>query len=493
MYSHPPLGKRIVKARLKPNIFDCETSLTFGCRGTYRRWDDINMENAVKAVEQCESIRRAAEIFSIPKSTLHDRLTGKVLFGARSGPDPYLTCEEEEELASFLIRAAKIGYPHTKKQVLALVQQMVATKGIDTTITNGWWERFRQRHPKLTLKAAVPLSYARAMATDQDVLSRYFDMLEDCLKGNGIFNRPANIFNCDETGLPLNPKCLKVIDEVGSKNPSYLTGNSKSQITVLACTSAAGYALPPFVIFARKSINPALTKGEVPGTLYGLSETGWMNRELFNHWLIEHFLLYAPPTRPLLLLLDGHSTHYCPETIKVAAENEVIMCALPPHTTHLTQPLDRGCFAPLKVVWRQVCHEFSVQNPGKVVTQYEFCSLFAKAWYKALSMENIIGGFRVTGVFPFDRSVIKRLIPSEEEEEFLSFKRETLLHKTGLAYVPLYSPVCSRSSHISTYYPRPETSITSTPYQSSWEHSLVDLPSQKRPLSFSMSFLQEVS
>ena len=38
---------------------------------------------------------------------------------------------------------------------------------------------------KLTLKAAVPLSYVRAIATDQD-----FDMLEDC---NGIFSRPANI------------------------------------------------------------------------------------------------------------------------------------------------------------------------------------------------------------------------------------------------------------------------------------------------------------
>ena len=75
---------------------------------------------------------------------------------------------------------------------------------------------------------------------------------------------------------------------------------------------------------------------------------------------------------------------------------------------------------------------------------------------KALSMENIIGGFRVTGVFPFERSVIKRLIPSEEQEDFLSFKHETRL---AYHYVPLYSPVCSRSSHISTDHP-----VSSTPY-----------------------------
>ena len=48
-----------------------------------------------------------------------------VMFGATPGPDPYLSLEEEEELASFLVQTAKIGYPHTKKQYLLLVQQIV--------------------------------------------------------------------------------------------------------------------------------------------------------------------------------------------------------------------------------------------------------------------------------------------------------------------------------------------------------------------------------
>ena len=38
----------------------------------------------------------------------------QVNFGAWSGPQPYLSFEEEEVLASFLIRTAKIGYPYTK-------------------------------------------------------------------------------------------------------------------------------------------------------------------------------------------------------------------------------------------------------------------------------------------------------------------------------------------------------------------------------------------
>ena len=38
---------------------------------------------------------------------------------------------------------------------------------------------------------------------------------------------------------------------------------------------------------------------------------------MFNEWF-DHFLMYAVPGRPLLLLLDGHSTHYKPDIITKA-------------------------------------------------------------------------------------------------------------------------------------------------------------------------------
>ena len=297
-------------------------------------------------------------MFGVPTTTLYDHMTGKVSIGAQSGPKPYLTREEEEELASFLIQTSKIGYPHTKSQLFALVQQMIDNKGIRATVSNGWWERFVGRNPQLSLRSAVPLSMARAMATDSDVISKYFDILEDCLTQNSILDKPGIIFNCDETGLPLNPKCTKIVDKTGSKNPCFVTGGDKAQLTVLACCSAAGYAIPPFVIFDRQTLNQAMTKGEVPGTLYGLSTNGWINSDLFYHWFVNHFLQYVPPARPLLLLLDGHSSHYSPATIRLAAENQIVMFVLPPHTTHIAQPLDRGCFSPLKTAWRWVCHEF---------------------------------------------------------------------------------------------------------------------------------------
>ena len=103
------------------------------------------------------------------------------------------------------------------------------------------------RH-QLTLRTAMPSSYARALATDKDVISGYYDLLEDTLVANNVLDDPHCIYNCDESGLPLNPKSLKVVDAVNARNPTYITGDTKKQITALACTNAAGFVTPLMII-----------------------------------------------------------------------------------------------------------------------------------------------------------------------------------------------------------------------------------------------------
>ena len=109
------------------------------------------------------------------------------------------------------------------------------------------------------------------------------------------------------------------------------------------------------VIFTGKHFNSLLSNGEVPGTLYGMSPNGWMDQELFCDWFFKHFLTHAVSERPLLLLLDGHSSHYTLDLVKAAAEKDVIIFCLPPHTTADSQPLDTSCVGPLKTYWFEIC------------------------------------------------------------------------------------------------------------------------------------------
>ena len=159
-----------------------------------------------------------------------------------------------------------------------------------------------------------------------------------------------------------------------------------------------------------------------------------MNQSLFKQWFETHFLRYIPTSRPVLLLMDGHSSHYCPEMVRMAVKQKIILCTLPPHTTHLTRPLDKGCFAPLKVAWCQACQKFCADNPGRVVTIYDFSAILSEAWGMSMSAKNITSGFKVTGVYPVDRYAVQ--LPGRNPV----FKSTSLAEKSGLAYIPLYSP-----------------------------------------------------
>ena len=71
----------------------------------------------------------------------------------------------------------------------------------------------------------VPLTVPRAMATDVHVIDHYFEMLTDTLSDNGLMHKPMQLYNCDETGMPLGAYHHKVVTQAGS-NPTCITSNS---------------------------------------------------------------------------------------------------------------------------------------------------------------------------------------------------------------------------------------------------------------------------
>ena len=169
----------------------------------------------------------------------------------------------------FLAGLTNIGYAKTKKDVLAIVSQVAESKGLtNCPVSHGWWESFRKRHPHLVLKTDEKLSYFQFVSTNQDVIDRYLDLLRDTLSNNKLLDRPAQIFNCDETGMLLDQAQPYVVAAKGQNHQLTVVTGSKKQITVLVCANTSGNALPPLVIFARKAQNPEFTSGEVPGTMY---------------------------------------------------------------------------------------------------------------------------------------------------------------------------------------------------------------------------------
>ena len=369
------------------------------------QWTVEQMNEAIEcALSGATSANKAAEMYGVPKSTLKDRLSGRVVHGCRPGPRPYLIPSEEAELASHLVAAASMGVGKTRREVMGIAEQVAASKGVlkSERLSSGWWRGFLRRHPALRLRAGDATAAVRMDAVNEENIHTYFSLLKEVYDEFEFEAFPQRIYNMDETGVPLDPRPPKVVAPKGQKKVRYRCSGQKSQITVVACCNATGHAIPPFIIFAAKQLNALWMRDEVPGSRYAVSDNGWIDQDLFHFWLTEHFLQHAVSNGPTLLLLDGHSSHFKPATIDFAKQHNVVVFCLPPHTTHECQPLDCSFFAPLKAHWRQVCHDFHQKHPSGVISKLNFTGLFKQAWLKSISAETIVNGFKKSGVFPFD-------------------------------------------------------------------------------------------
>ena len=157
----------------------------------YRQWNDDSMVGALKAVsEGMMGVNRAALEYGIPKSTLKDRVAGRVSHGCKSGRTPYLTHSEEEELYHYLLTCANIGYPKRRDDVIGIVRKTVESKP-DCDVSGfkgkGWWLRYMQRWPKLALRKGDALAQPRANAANSENLKHYYDLLEETLKKHELF------------------------------------------------------------------------------------------------------------------------------------------------------------------------------------------------------------------------------------------------------------------------------------------------------------------
>ena len=74
---------------------------------------------------------------------------------------------------------------------------------------------------------------------------------------------------------------------------------------------------------------------------------------------------------------------------------------MPPHSSHLLQPLDVGCIGPLKQAYgRQV--EDLMRAHNNHVSKLEFLCAFRAAFFASMTERNIQGGFAEAGLVPYD-------------------------------------------------------------------------------------------
>lgn len=198
---------------------------------------------------------------------------------------------------------------------------------------------------------------------------------------------------------------------------------SSEHITIHCCISASGATIPPFIIYKAAFPGGNYTSGGPDGAIYGKQTTGFMDSELFAKWFTKQFVPHARPTpeNSVLLLVDGHSSHCSPEVIKHAQENNVILLALAPHTTHLCQPLDVAVYKSFKVHLSKLVKIGQALRGDLWISKSNVARYLKQPFEASMTMQNIKAGFRKCGIFPFNPNAIdksqlfrNKIIPSED-------------------------------------------------------------------------------
>jgi len=176
--------------------------------------------------------------------------------------------------------------------------------------------------------------------------------------------------------------------------------------------NAMGNQVPPFFVFPGKRMLPELLQGASTGATGVVSETGWSNTDIFSQYMREHLVKYLPTHNvksPVLVLYDGHKSHISLPLVQWAKENHIILFVLPPHCSHLLQPLDISCFGPFEVSWNSTCHGYMRVSGGRVINRYDVCRLACKVYSNTLTPSNVQAAFKKSGIYPLNPDVVSDL------------------------------------------------------------------------------------
>lgn len=367
------------------------------------------MERALIEVKsgRC-TVRQAAKEFGVPKSSLGDRVSGRVTPGSRSGPAQLITSADEEVLVEFSLYMSKHGFPLTKQQLVSFASSIykrqhrrVAFSKLGQT----WWLNFRKRQEKnLTIQPADSVVRGRTVCVRKEAVDQFFHLLSSVLDAHRLTDKPQQIFNCNETSFQLGRKRVSL-----PKPPSLgykPAPGSRDHISVLACFNAAGEDIPPFIIYSKAYPGGVCYKTQGPtNALYGWSDSGYITSDLFRKWFLKHFLMYAPKERPLLLIFDGHKSPVNLEVVESARKEDVILLCLPPNCTHILQPLDAGLFVVLKQRFASLTGEGCASDTHFAVSKKEFSGVFKETYQVTREEEGVRlvkDGFMKCGIHPMN-------------------------------------------------------------------------------------------
>jgi len=358
------------------------------------------------------------------------------------GRPTVLTEDEENELERDILALASRNSPLSRSETLDLANDILRSRKGGTDLREvvrlgpTWLRGFMQRHSGLSLRVAQPLSVAREEGCSKRTLMLHLTCLLSVLEAFCFWRWPGRIWNVDETAIQYGDgKRLKVLAERGARQVHCRAPVSTQHVSTLFAVNAEGRRSPvTFVLPTGKTPLEfwcAIRDVRQDEWMTVCEKKGFVNRDTFRTWLrrfadwLDNNVRIDNPDEHHLLILDQCSAHASLEIYKLAQMRNIVLYYLPPHTTHVTQPVDVGLFGPLKAAFRkhekatltQLERQFDAKcrnwngspetKPGRLrLTLCDIPRILQPAIEESFTRKNVESAFRATGIVPYNRDVL---------------------------------------------------------------------------------------
>ena len=369
------------------------------------------------ALEACKSnqksMRKVAKQYGIPKSSLHDRVNGKMTRKEEHQRRQKLNPQEELAIVNWLHRLQAWGWPSRIDQVREMAAELLKKKGDTQSLGIHWGQKFLGRHQQLKTAFVPSLDKKRAMSQDCQILDQWF-VLYSKIKTEYSIDE-SNIWNMGEKGFmqEVIGKESVIISRHQLKTSMTQPGN-REWVAVVECVSLDGKVIKPWIIFKgrqqMKAWREVFTNGHT-----ALSENGWTDSAISSAWLQEVFHPEAGAAQSRsdqwrMLLVDGHGSHVSAEALEFCIQQRIILLCIP-HTKHWLQPIDTSVFAPLATTYKRLVQGNTPLGGAYSMDKVDFLKFYQEARAQAIRPEVIISAWEKAGLSPYNLGLVWQHIP----------------------------------------------------------------------------------
>ena len=154
------------------------------------------------------------------------------------------------------------------------------------------------------------------------------------------------------------------------------------------------------MIFSKNLPRSNYSEGLPDEWSFVCTDSGYINSAIFLSWFQDCFAKQIGRSRPVVVIMDNHTSHLSTELIDYAKSENIELLCLPAHSIHLLQPLDVGFYHMFKTNVSNMATSLGYTGL-KTIPRHKFPKLLHLALNK-IAGSSISATFSAVGIYPLN-------------------------------------------------------------------------------------------